>query len=304
MILHTKMIFRFPVIRFFVFVMVFLSGLVISAMAQDADSSQTTDKTQAVNQALNEYYQPSDRTQAVNEALLAAESTGAPNSMISLPSADAGQSASNTGDVPAEVTSVPMGAGTGAVPQAAAQLPSSGLEVALPSPPKGNTFKITGEARASVGIYPGGKSVFTLANADLDEKNWRMITTGGLNHNINTYDPGIYSSLKVVMDASVAASVVSVHLNLVADPSSYVGKSPTVTATNGWGDTANVKYLAWGNTSYTLGQIVNSSLYGDAFNLPEVKLHGNKVPAQTGLSGFFTNQAAERFSVPETKISY
>ncbi len=164
-----------------------------------------------------------------------------------------------------------------------------------------NTFKISGEARAAMGIDANGHAVFTRANADLNERNWRILSDAALNRDINTYDPAIYSRLKVVMDASVASAVVSVHLNLTADPWSYTGKSNAqlVTSASGWGDTAKVQYLTWGNTGYTVNSIVNTLQDGDSFALPEIKTHGNMVPATSVTSSF-----GDTFNIPSAKIDY
>ena len=130
-----------------------------------------------------------------------------------------------------------------------------------------------------MGIYSNGNVVFTRANADLNERNFRILSNDELNNGINTYDPALYSRLKVVMDASVASSVVSVHLNVSADPWSYTGKSNTQLVTGEGGDAAKVQYLFWGNTGYTVNSIVNTLQNGDSFALPEIKTHGNIVPA-------------------------
>ena len=169
----------------------------------------------------------------------------------------------------------------------------------------GDTFKISGEARAAMGIDSSGNAIFTRANNDLDQKNWRILSNSGLNNNINTYDPAIYSSLKVVMDASVAASVVSFHLNLTVDPWSYTGKSKTQLVTSEWGDTARVQYLSVGGTPYTLGAIVNTLGYGGAFAMPEVKINGKTVPA-TSIASSIQNQWGQTdiFNVPAAQMDY
>jgi hypothetical protein len=161
------------------------------------------------------------------------------------------------------------------------------------------TFKISGDVRAAMGIDSGGNAIFTRANADLNERNWRILSSSGPNNNINTYDPAIYSRLKLVMDASVASAVVSVHLNLTADPWSYTGKSNTQLVTGEGGDKARVQYLTWGNTNYTVNSIINTLQNGDAFALPEIKLHGNTVPATT-VESTFTNI----FNIPAAKVDY
>jgi hypothetical protein len=163
----------------------------------------------------------------------------------------------------------------------------------------GNTYKISGDARTAMGIYSDGDVVFTRANADLDERNFRILSNDQLNRGINTYDPAIYSRLKVVMDASVASSVVSVHLNVSVDPWSYTGKSNPQLVTSSFGDTAKVQYLFWGNTGYTVNSIVNTLRLGDSFALPEIKTNGNRVPATSVSSDF-----GDTFNIPAAKIDY
>jgi hypothetical protein len=175
----------------------------------------------------------------------------------------------------------------------------------FPSPSSPNTFKISGEARAAMGIDSGGNAIFRRANEDLNERNFRILSNNAFDRNINTYDPAIYSRLKVVMDASVAASVVSVHLNLTADPWSYTGKTKEQVVTSDFGDTAKVQYLWWGNTGYTVNQIIHSTLDGNSFNLPETKVINNIVPAQTQ-AGNFSNKFGQhdQFHIPALKLDY
>ena len=124
------------------------------------------------------------------------------------------------------------------------------------------------------GLILSGNTIFRRANADLNERNGRILSSSGLNQNINTYDPAIYSQLKVVMDASVVSSVVAFHLNLTADPWSYTGKSNAQLITTQWGDQARVQYLWWGNTGYT----VNTS--NNTFDLAALLICRNKNPRQ------------------------
>jgi hypothetical protein len=171
----------------------------------------------------------------------------------------------------------------------------------------GDTFKISGEARAAMGINSNGGAIFTDANTDLDQKNWRILSSNGPNNNINTYDLGIYSELKVVMDASFLSSVVDVHLNLTADPWSYTGKSNTQLVTSEWGDTARVQYLSEGGTPYTMGAIVNTLRLGGSFAMPEVKIKDGIVPA-TSIASSIQNQnnppQTDIFNVPAAQMDY
>jgi hypothetical protein len=176
---------------------------------------------------------------------------------------------------------------------------------ALPSSIPRDTLKITGEARAAMGINSDGGAIFTEANNDLDQKNWRILSSSGLNNNINTFDPAIYSELKVVMDASIAASVVSIHLDLTADPWSYTGKSNDQHVTSQWGDSANIQYLSVGGTRYTLGSIINTLGFGGAFAMPEVKIKGSTVPA-VSVPSSIQNQYGQTdiFNIPAAHMDY
>lgn len=190
--------------------------------------------------------------------------------------------------------------------EATSQAPFAQTPVPQVTPPSssGNTFKVSGEVRAAMGIDANGNAIFERANADLNEKNWRQVSSNALNNNINTYDPAIYSRLKVVMDASVAASVVSVHLNLTVDPWSFIGKSNTQAVRGTDGDVAKIQYLTWGNTGYTVNSIINTSS-GNGINLPEIKTHGNIVPATTILPlQEFYGDAYDTFNIPSAKIDY
>lgn len=190
------------------------------------------------------------------------------------------------------------------VPAQAAAVPTASIG-STPSPSSGNTVKINGYARAAMGIDSSGNAIFRRANADLNERNWRILSSSGLNHNINTYDPAIYSQLKVIMDASVAAAVVSFHLNLIVDPWSFTGKSKTLLLPTAWGDQAKVQYLWWGNTGYTVNTSNHTIRFGGAFNLPEIKVKGNIVPA-TSLATTISNQygQTDTFNIPAVKLDY
>lgn len=160
-------------------------------------------------------------------------------------------------------------------------------------------FKISGEIRIGFGINSDGKDEWSKADGNLNERNWRLLNYQALNNAENTYDPGIYSRLKLVIDAAVGDAV-SMHLNAVADPWSYTGKTETQTVTGSWGnDTADVQYLYWGNSGYTIGRIIKTKNLGEGFALPETKVKSNEVPAQTIRSSWGDN-----FAIPAMKVDY
>ncbi len=164
------------------------------------------------------------------------------------------------------------------------------------------SYKISGQVHTSVGIYSNGDAVFTRANADLNERNFRILSQNQLNRGINTFDPALYSRLKVVVDAAIAPSI-AMHMNISVDPWSFTGKSKEMLVTSLWGDAAKVRYLTWGNTGYTVNMGANAFRYGDGFAIPEIKVNGNTVPA-VNLPGVFENEYGQTdiFYIPETKI--
>ncbi|MDE2214691.1 MAG: hypothetical protein KGJ61_06185 [Candidatus Omnitrophica bacterium] len=168
-----------------------------------------------------------------------------------------------------------------------------------------NSYKISGEVRTSAGIYSNGHTVFTRANADLNERNYRILSSEALNNNINTYDPALFSRLQFAVDASVAASIVSLHLNVFVDPWSFTAKSGTQLVTSQWGDQAKVQYLWWGNTNYTVNRIINTSRYGGSFALPELKPNGSTVPP-VSVASSIQNQYGQTdvFNIPAEKLNY
>ncbi|MBI4309632.1 MAG: hypothetical protein HY591_04805 [Candidatus Omnitrophica bacterium] len=164
----------------------------------------------------------------------------------------------------------------------------------------GGSLKTTihGEVRTSAGINSDGEGVFTRANFDLNERNWRMLSSDGLNRRTNTYDPALYSRVKVVMDAAVASSV-STHLNITADPWSYTGKTREEMVTDSFGDRIKVQYYAWGNVPFTVNRSFRTLLLGDGFNTPEIKIKKGVVPASILRTTF-----GSTFTTPDMKVEY
>ncbi|MEI8011109.1 MAG: hypothetical protein WCI27_01320 [Candidatus Omnitrophota bacterium] len=164
--------------------------------------------------------------------------------------------------------------------------------------------KISGEVRTSFGVESNGQTVFNRSNADLNERNWRILSSEDLNKRLNTFDPAIYSRLKVVVDTSVK-NAVAMHLNVTADPWSYTGKTGEVTVTSGWGDSARVQQLYWGNNGYTVNHSVNTLRYGGYLGLPEIKVTDGKVPA-TVMSSTICNEwgQCDSYNVPAMDVKY
>ncbi|MFH0753451.1 MAG: hypothetical protein V2A70_02655 [Candidatus Omnitrophota bacterium] len=160
-------------------------------------------------------------------------------------------------------------------------------------------FKVSGVVRASMGIESDGTTVFNRSNMDLNERNWRLFSKDALNNQQNTYDPAIYSRIKVIVDASVKDAV-AMHLNITVDPWSYTGKTDATTVTGVWGnDTLTIQHLFWGNNGYTVNRIYTTNLIGDGLAVSEIKVKDGKVPARTLTSTF-----GDTFNVPELDVDY
>ncbi len=147
-------------------------------------------------------------------------------------------------------------------------------------------------------------NVFAMrADGNLNERNWRLIDSNALNRMENTFDPGVYSRLKVVVDAVIKDSV-RMHLNVTADPWSYTGKSSPVTVTSSWNDQATFQYLTWGGTRYTVPQSLNTLLLGDSTGVGEIKVKGGKVPPTTVTGNWGNDPWKNTFNIPEADIDY
>ena len=108
----------------------------------------------------------------------------------------------------------------------------------------------------------GGDFIWERANFNLNEKNYRIISGSGLNNRENTFDPAIYDRLEFYIDAKPPETPFSFHTNIAFDPWSYVGKSDKIRV-QGTDDWAEIQLFYSGNTAYTMGQYVNTSLKGD-----------------------------------------
>ena len=159
--------------------------------------------------------------------------------------------------------------------------------------------KITGVARTSFGINPDGSMTFNRANGNLTERNFSLLSRDQLFNEQNTYDPALYTSLKVKLDAPVT-SFATTHLSLAFDPWSYVGKSKEVIVNGVGGDSAKIQYFSWGNTGYTIGRPFYTLQNGDAFSIPEQKINGGNIVPATTIHSSYTNI----YNVPDMKLEY
>jgi len=158
--------------------------------------------------------------------------------------------------------------------------------------------KITGETQFSLGITPDD-TLWKRANADLNEKykSWRMTSDAVFNHRFNTYDPAIYDSLSMNLDSNNKQGF-NFHSNVTVDPWSFVGKSDKITVTGSNGDLAELEMYYWSNTGYVVNNTVYTSLKGDSFGIPELKVKDGITDPLTVTS--YRNAAT--FNIPSMKI--
>nr|MBP7836410.1 tetratricopeptide repeat protein [Candidatus Omnitrophota bacterium] len=163
---------------------------------------------------------------------------------------------------------------------------------------KAGPFRVSGEAQVSFGVTPDD-FIWKRANFDLNEKfkSWRMTSTAAYNHKFNTYDPAIYDSLSVNVDTDNEKGF-NFHTNVTIDPWSFVGKSDKTTITGSNGDTAEIQAYYWSNTGYLVNRTAYTSLKGDTFGIPEIKVKDGVTDAETVTS--YRNAAT--FTIPSMKI--
>jgi tetratricopeptide (TPR) repeat protein len=169
---------------------------------------------------------------------------------------------------------------------------------------KPSTTSIYGNVHMGVGYETAGDGDFLWkqANFNLNEKNYRVLSADQLNRRENTFDPAIYDRMEINLDAEPLDSPLSFHTNITVDPWSYVGRSEKMTL-QGTDDTADLQLLYVGNTAYTVGQIIDTSLKGDAIAVPELKVVNNRVAATTLYGRTYWPWAPNEFALPETKIT-
>jgi len=166
---------------------------------------------------------------------------------------------------------------------------------------KTGPFTLSGEIQARAG-FTSKDSIWRRANWDLNEKNWRLLSSDGLNRRVDTYDPRIYDRLQFNLDTNKneAKQGLAFHTNVTIDPWSFTAKSAKTTVNSAFGDTADVelKYIA--GTQYTLNQTVKSNLFGNTFNLPEMKIYDSDHTRAVNLAGGF--EPNDTFYIPDMKL--
>jgi len=136
-------------------------------------------------------------------------------------------------------------------------------------------FTLKGEYQASFGIE-GEDIIWKRANADLNEKNWRILDSDAYNRRENTFDPAVYSGIKFEINRPAEAGW-GFHSNFDISPWSFIGKSNKITLTGSEGDTADIQLKYWSNSHYTVNETIYTNVLGDSFSLPELKVVDGKI---------------------------
>jgi hypothetical protein len=139
--------------------------------------------------------------------------------------------------------------------------------------------KVTGEVVASLG-FTSHDTYWKRANADLNEKNWRILSDNAMNNKYNTYDPSIYDRVRINAEGKLDDSL-GFYSNITMDPWSFIGKSDKFNVAGATGDAAEVQLKYWSNTGYTINNTIYTNTEGDSFNLPELKVIGGETDAAT-----------------------
>jgi hypothetical protein len=160
---------------------------------------------------------------------------------------------------------------------------------------KESKFSLKGDYQLSFGVE-SGEGIWKRANADLNEENWRILDDAAYNRRENTFDPAVFSRLSFQLDYPQEQGW-SFHSNFDISPWSFIGKTNKITVDGVGGDSADVQFLYWSNSRYTVNQSVNTNLNADSFNLPEIKVVDGKTQPVT-----ITSMWGNIFNIPALEI--
>ena len=162
-------------------------------------------------------------------------------------------------------------------------------------------WRLKGKYQASLGIT-GQDIIWKRANWDLNEKDWRLLSSQAYNQKVNTYDPAIFSQLNFDVNYSQKSGW-GFHTNIDISPWSFIGKSDKITIGGvGTSDIAEVELKYWAPTGYTINETVYTLRDGASISLPELKVVDGKVPETILESTWTAPWPGAYFILPETKI--
>ena len=158
---------------------------------------------------------------------------------------------------------------------------------------------VSGEVQMSAGIDSGGNGIWNRSNFDQNEKGWRVLSSAAYNNRENTYDPGIYDRLKIILETPEEDNGLGFHTNITVDPWSFTRKSDKITITGSGGDSAEVQLKGFGNSSYLMNGSVYTLQNNDLFYIPELKVaHGTTTPTTV------TSKWSNTFAIPGMDVDY
>jgi len=167
---------------------------------------------------------------------------------------------------------------------------------------KPSISKIRGEYKMSIGVT-GEDLIWKQANGDYNERNFRMI-----DHNFpktNTFDTRVFDRFKVVFDTNPGNNGFNLHSDITVDPWSFTGKTKKFTVNSAWGDATEFELKYWSGTRSTIDEIFYSSLFGNSFGLPEVKVKdGNTSTANVSGTGVNEWGLSDSVSIPAQDIDF
>lgn len=148
-------------------------------------------------------------------------------------------------------------------------------------------LRISGETQIRLGMS-SQDTYWKRANWDLNEKNWRMLSSNALDRRESTYDARLYDRLRINLDTGEEEGF-GFHSNITVDPWSFTGKSEKITLIGAGGDPVEIELKYWSNTGYTLNETVNTLQNGDSFSLPEIKVTDGHISTPVTITSAFNN---------------
>ena len=162
----------------------------------------------------------------------------------------------------------------------------------------GSYVDMKGEVQVSAGLRSSDEAIWKEANADLNEKNYRILFSQTKH---NTFDPAIFDRFRLNLDTKNLGELgldnLGAHANITVDPWSFTGKSDKFTIAGVGGDAAEFELKYWSNTGKTVNEIIYTLNNGDALATPEIKVKSNMTSPATVTSTF-----NNIFNIPAQKI--
>ncbi|MCK4859012.1 MAG: tetratricopeptide repeat protein [Candidatus Omnitrophica bacterium] len=162
---------------------------------------------------------------------------------------------------------------------------------------------ISGEYRLGMGVYSNEEVEWKKADADLQENGWRYLYG---DKRFNTFDPAIYSRLRLNIKASVPENW-NLGVKLVVDPWSFRGKTQRFRIYNSAkSDYADIQLKYWSNLDTTISQTIRTHK-GNVLDISEIRIKDGKI-VPTAVSAAWSDELQQGWTdsfgtIPDYKIS-